>query len=106
MSERWRDRAVVVASAVLAAVVLGPALGPGYALVGDPVFVPDQVLLPWMAGLGGGLPRAVPQDAVLAVLTGPVPGWVWHKNSRPAIPHWCRAMSSKAMCPWPTSCAF
>jgi len=77
VSERWRDRAVVVASAVLAAVVLGPALGPGYALVGDQVFVPDQVLLPWMAGLGGGLPRAVPQDAVLAVLTGPVPGWVW-----------------------------
>lgn len=77
MSERWRDRAVVAASALLAVVVLGPALGPGYALVGDQVFVPDQVLLPWMAGLGGGLPRAVPQDTVLAVLTGPVPGWVW-----------------------------
>ena len=77
MSERWRDRAVIAASALLAMVVLGPALGPGYALVGDQVFVPDQVLLPWMVGLGGGLPRAVPQDTVLAVLTGPVPGWVW-----------------------------
>ena len=77
MTERWRDRAVVGGCALLAVLVLGPALGPGYALVGDMVFVPDQSLLPWMLGLGGGLPRAVPQDAVLALLTGPVPGWVW-----------------------------
>jgi hypothetical protein len=63
--------------AVLAALVLGPALLPGYTLIGDQVFVPDQSLLPWMLGLGAGLPRAVPQDAVVAVLTGPVPGWVW-----------------------------
>jgi hypothetical protein len=63
--------------AVLAAIVLGPALAPGYTLIGDQVFVPDQSLLPWMLGLGAGLPRAVPQDAVVALLTGPVPGWVW-----------------------------
>ena len=77
MSERWRDRATLLAAAVLAVLMLGPALGPGYALIGDQVFVPDQDLLPWMVGLGGGLPRSVPQDAVVAVLTGPVPGWVW-----------------------------
>lgn len=77
MTERWRDRAVVGLCAALVVVLLGPALGPGYVLAGDMVFVPDQVLLPWMLGLGGGLPRAVPQDSVLAVLTGPVPGWVW-----------------------------
>ena len=62
---------------VLAAVALGPALLPGYTLIGDQVFVPDQSLLPWMVGLGAGLPRSVPQDAVVAALTGPVPGWVW-----------------------------
>lgn len=61
------------------AVVLGPALRPGYVLTGDQVFVPDQTLLPWMLGLGGGLPRSVPQDAVVALVTGPVPGWVWEK---------------------------
>lgn len=77
MTERWRDRAVLGLTALLVVMLLGPALGPGYVLVGDMVFVPDQVLLPWMAGLGGGLPRAVPQDTVLALLTGPVPGWVW-----------------------------
>jgi hypothetical protein len=32
------------------------------------VAVPNQVLLPAWLGLGGGLPRAVPQDAVVALL--------------------------------------
>jgi hypothetical protein len=76
VSERWRDRVAVLVSASLAVLLLGPALGPGYSLVVDQVFVPDQDLLPWMAGLGGGLPRAVPQDTVVALLSGPVPGWV------------------------------
>jgi hypothetical protein len=75
---RWSGRHVVPLLVVaMSALVLGPVLLPGYTLVGDQVFVPDQSLLPWMLGLGGGLPRSVPQDAVLAVLTGPVPGWVW-----------------------------
>jgi len=77
--ERSKDRLVVIALAAVVVVVLGPALRPGYALVGDQVFVPDQSLLPWMVGLGGGLPRAVPQDAVVSLLTGPVPGWIWEK---------------------------
>ena len=77
VGERWLDRAVLGLSAVLAVVLLGPAMGPGYALVGDMVFVPDQDLQPWMAGLGGSLPRAVPQDVVVALVTGLVPGWVW-----------------------------
>ncbi len=38
------------------------------------VAVPDQVLLPAWLGLGGGLPRAVPQDAVVAVLDTVVGG--------------------------------
>ena len=81
MGGRWRDRAVLLVSALLAVLLLGPALGPGYALLGDLVFVPDQDLLPWMAGLGGALPRAVPQDTVVALLTGPVPGWVWQSTA-------------------------
>jgi hypothetical protein len=76
VTERWRDRVTVLAAAVLAVLLLGPALGPGYSLVLDQVFVPDQDLLPWMAGIGGGLPRAVPQDTVVAVLSGPLPGWL------------------------------
>jgi hypothetical protein len=64
---------------VLAGAVLGPALRPGYVLNADEVFVPEQDLLPWMLGVGAGLPRAVPQDAVVALLSGPVPGWVWEK---------------------------
>ncbi|MGD9955484.1 MAG: hypothetical protein AB7O74_01635 [Candidatus Nanopelagicales bacterium] len=64
-----------------AAAVLGPALGAGYVLHADQVFVPVQDLLPWMLGVGAGLPRAVPQDAVVAVLSGPVPGWVLEKSA-------------------------
>ena len=75
-----RSRLVVAASlAVLILVLLGPALAPGYTLIRDQVFVPDQSLLPWMLGIGAGLPRSVPQDAVVAVLSGPVPGWVLEK---------------------------
>lgn len=70
-----------IASVGLAVVVLGPALRPGYVLNADQVFVPEQDLLPWMLGVGGGLPRSVPQDAVVAVLSGPVPGWVWEKSA-------------------------
>jgi len=70
-------RALVLCALVV--VLLGPALLPGYTLIRDQVFVPDQALLPWMVGLGAGLPRSVPQDAVVAVLSGPVPGWVLEK---------------------------
>ena len=76
MTERWRDRLTVLTAAALAVLLLGPALAPGYSLVEDQVFVPDQDLLPWMAGIGGGLPRAVPQDTVVALLSGPLPGWL------------------------------
>jgi hypothetical protein len=78
-ARRTATAPVVAAVAALTVALLGPALRPGYALIGDQVFVPDQSLLPWMVGLGGGLPRSVPQDAVVALLTGPVPGWVWEK---------------------------
>ena len=67
----------VIPALGLAVLVLGPALGPGYVLLYDMVFVPRQDLLPASVGLGGQLPRAVPQDAVLAALTAIAPGSVW-----------------------------
>ncbi|MFC6238385.1 hypothetical protein [Longivirga aurantiaca] len=71
-------RALSLVSALgLAVLVLGPALAPGYVLLYDMVFVPRQDLLPASIGLGGQLPRAVPQDAVLAALTTLAPGSVW-----------------------------
>jgi hypothetical protein len=70
-------RRLALAGMVL--VLLGPALAPGYVLIRDQVFVPEQSLLPWMLGLGAGLPRSVPQDAVVAALSGPVPGWLLEK---------------------------
>ncbi|WP_183092861.1 hypothetical protein [Nocardioides stalactiti] len=65
-------------SAGLALVVFGPLLlGRGYWLFGDMVFVPEQ---PWKAawlGLDGTLPRAVPMDALVSVVTQVLPGsWV------------------------------
>lgn len=58
----------------LALLILGPALGQGFVLSYDLVFTPRQDLLPATLGLGGGLPRAVPQDAVVALIETIVPG--------------------------------
>lgn len=64
---------------VLAIALLGPALGPGYALSYDMVFTPREFLQPWMLGLEGGWPRSVPQDTVLSILGYAVPGWALQK---------------------------
>jgi hypothetical protein len=58
----------------VALLVTGPALAPGFVLLRDMVFVPRQDLDLDALGLGGGLPRAVPVDAVMALLTAVVPG--------------------------------
>lgn len=71
---------------VLGLLLLGPALGPGFALSYDLVFTPRQDLLPGSLGLGGGLPRAVPQDAVVAILEVLVPGTLLEKAALLAIP--------------------
>lgn len=56
-------------------VILGPLLlGRGAWLVGDMVFVPGQ---PWKEawlGLDGSLPRAVPMDALISLVTVVLPG--------------------------------
>ncbi|GAA3969783.1 hypothetical protein FOF52_12580 [Thermobifida alba] len=53
---------------------LGPALGPGYVLRYDMVFVPDAPLTDAALGGGEGFPRAVPSDAVVALLGMALPG--------------------------------
>ena len=59
--------------------LLGPALGPGYVLSYDMVWVPELTLRPDFLGLASSLPRVVPSDAVVAVLDAVVPGMVLQK---------------------------
>jgi hypothetical protein len=69
-----RHLAVPAWSALLALVILGPALGPGHVLAYDMVSTP-RLPFGWRAaGLGDALPRAVPQDLVVSLLTRVVPG--------------------------------
>ena len=70
----------------LTGLLTAPMLMPGFVLSYDMVFTPKQDLLPASLGLGGGLPRAVPQDAVVALLEYVVPGMVLQKLVLLAIP--------------------
>lgn len=72
----WLPR---VWSIVVALLLLGPALGWGYVLSYDMVWVPDLAVTPDALGLGPGLPRAVPSDAVIGVLDELVPGALLQK---------------------------
>lgn len=75
----WKRHALLGWSCLLTLVVLAPVLAPGYVLHLDMVFVPDQTLLPWNLGIGGGLPRSVPQDAAVSLIAGPLPGQLLQK---------------------------
>ncbi|MCY4726196.1 hypothetical protein NYO98_07880 [Nocardioides sp. STR2] len=66
-------------AAVLAVLLLGGALGPGYVLSYDMVWVPDLALTRDVLGLGSALPRAVPSDAVVAALDEVLGGAVLQK---------------------------
>jgi hypothetical protein len=66
-------------STALGALLLGPGLGLGYVVRYDMVWVPDLTLRPDFLGLGSGLPRAVPSDAVVAVLDLVLPGMLLQK---------------------------
>ena len=72
LRRRWADGLTAV---LLVLVVWGPLLFvEGFVLVGDMVFVPDQ---PWKdawIGGDGGVPRAVPSDAWVALLDSVIPG--------------------------------
>jgi hypothetical protein len=76
---RYSGAVLPVGCAVLALAVLAPLLAPGYVLAYDMVFTPRQPLLADSLGLGSALPRAVPVDAVVALLTVAVPGAVVQK---------------------------
>jgi hypothetical protein len=67
----------VVATAGVAAFVLGPLLvSGGVALRGDMVFTPDQPWKPAGLGLDGSVPRAVPMDALVSLVDEVLPGAV------------------------------
>ncbi|MGH3349251.1 MAG: hypothetical protein ACRDPS_01190 [Nocardioides sp.] len=75
-----RERAVpVLWAGVLALLMLGPASGAGFVLSYDMVWVPDLALTRDVLGMGSGLPRAVPSDAVVAVVDEVVPGMLTQK---------------------------
>ncbi|WP_286697223.1 hypothetical protein, partial [Dermacoccus sp. UBA1591] len=67
---RWAGRhAGLLASAVCAAVILGPMLlTRGFWLHYDMVFVPHLPLSDTTLGTAGQVPRAVPNDAIVALL--------------------------------------
>ncbi|MDO9455309.1 hypothetical protein [Nocardioides sp.] len=79
MRERAQAWLPAAWAAVLALVLLGPALAPGFVLTYDMVWVPDLAVRPDVWGLGSGLPRAVPSDAVVALLDELVPGALLQK---------------------------
>ncbi|MDQ2669550.1 MAG: hypothetical protein M3Y31_02875, partial [Gemmatimonadota bacterium] len=74
-----RRAAPVVWAVVLSVLLLGPVLGPGYLLTYDMVWVPDLALRSDFLGAGTALPRAVPSDAVVALLDVVVPGMLLQK---------------------------
>ncbi len=75
----WAGRLPQAWAAVLPLLLLGPALGRGYVLSYDMVWVPDLALRSDFLGLGTALPRAVPSDAVVAVLDEVLPGMLLQK---------------------------
>ncbi|MEV4469009.1 hypothetical protein ACFFR3_03855 [Nonomuraea salmonea] len=58
---------------VLGCVALGPALGWGFVLVQDMVFVPEPEFSRFTFGLAGGAARVVPSDAVVTALAQVLP---------------------------------
>lgn len=64
---------------VLGVLVLGPALAPGYTLHYDLVFVPDLDLSARTLGTDGSVPRAVPNDLLVALGSLLLPGWLVQK---------------------------
>ncbi|KQT89251.1 hypothetical protein ASG49_15790 [Marmoricola sp. Leaf446] len=64
---------------LLSVLLLGPVLSPGFVLTYDMVWVPDLALTRDALGVGSALPRAVPSDAVVAVLDEVVPGALLQK---------------------------
>ena len=67
---RWTISVRAGYSALLTLLITAPLLGPGYLLLRDGVSTPRSYPTDTALGLGDAAPRAVPQDAVLAMLSG------------------------------------
>jgi hypothetical protein len=76
---RWPALLLAAWPWLLALLVLMPVLAPGFVLSYDMVFVPDLALRSDFLGTSSALPRALPSDAVVAVLDELVPGEVLQK---------------------------
>src|SRR5437868_1836946 len=63
----------VLLGLVLATLALGPALGWGFVLRQDMVFVPDPAFSLFTFGLSAGAPRVMPSDAVVTALAMVMP---------------------------------
>ena len=63
-------------AALVTGLILAPLVLPGYVLAYDMVFVPKQTLSWELIAPADALPRAVPLDAVVALLSQLVPGWL------------------------------
>ncbi|MEH0846217.1 hypothetical protein V6U81_27940 [Micromonospora sp. CPCC 205711] len=85
-------------AAAVTAVVLAPLALPGYALRYDMVFVPRQALSWEVIAPASALPRAVPQDAVVALATQLVPGWLLQRLVLVAI-LWLAALGVARLVP-------
>ncbi len=68
-----------VVAVVLAALILGPLLRPGFVLVYDMVFVPRQPFSLQLLGISPLLPRSVPIDLAVAVASRALTGQVVQK---------------------------
>ncbi|MFY1658134.1 hypothetical protein [Micromonospora sp. WMMD1274] len=74
---RWRESLpLYLVAVVVTALILAPLAARGYALRYDMVFVPRQPLSWDLVAPAQSLPRAVPMDALVSLVTQLVPGWV------------------------------
>lgn len=81
LSVRWWRRvdAGLVVACCLGLLALWPLLRRGYVLSYDMVFVPRPPLTPALLGLGSAVARAVPSDAIVALLARALPADIVQK---------------------------
>ena len=79
MTNAYRLAVPAVCVGMTLAVTAPLVFAGGFVLAYDMVFSPRPALLPATVGLGPALPRGVPADAVVALVTAAVPGQVLQK---------------------------
>jgi hypothetical protein len=81
-----RDRLVLhMAACATVVAILAPLVMPGYVLSYDMVFVPSQPLVPELIAPVDELPRAVPLDAIVSLVSQVAPGWLLQRLALVAI---------------------